>query len=41
MVKKVELTDFKHGKVIGFHEAGDSEKTISKKLAIAKLPFII
>ena len=25
MVKKAELTDFEHGKVIGFHKAGDSE----------------
>ena len=36
MVKKVELTDFEHGIVIGFHEAGDSERTISKKTGYGK-----
>ena len=36
MVKKAELIDFEHGKVIGFHEAGDSERTISKKNGYSK-----
>ena len=36
MVKKAELTDFERGKVIGFHEAGDSERTISKKTGYGK-----
>ena len=36
MVKKAELTDFEHGKVIGFHKAGDSERTISKKTNYGK-----
>ncbi len=36
MVKKTELIDFEHGKVIGFHEAGDSERTISKKTNYGK-----
>ena len=36
MVKKAELTDFKYGKVIGFHKAGDFEKTISKKIGYGK-----
>ena len=36
MVKKAELTDFECGKVIGFHEAGDSKRTISKKTNYGK-----
>src|ERR1043165_3952156 len=36
MVKKAELIDFEHGKVIGFHEAGDSKRTISKKTGYSK-----
>src|ERR1044072_9860423 len=36
MVKKVELTDFKHGKIIGFYKAGDFERTISKKTGYGK-----
>ncbi len=31
MVKKKELSDFKHGKIIGFYEGGNSERAISKK----------
>jgi transposase len=36
MVKNRELTDFERGKVIGFYEAGDSERTISKKTGFGK-----
>ena len=36
MVKKKELTDFERGKIIGFYEAGDSERTISKKTGYGK-----
>uniref|UniRef100_U9TIM9 Transposase Tc1-like domain-containing protein n=1 Tax=Rhizophagus irregularis (strain DAOM 181602 / DAOM 197198 / MUCL 43194) TaxID=747089 RepID=U9TIM9_RHIID len=31
MVKTRELSDFERGRVIGFYEAGDSERTISEK----------
>lgn len=31
MVKKKELIDFERGKIIGFYEAGDSERDISEK----------
>ncbi|UZO03735.1 uncharacterized protein OCT59_024138 [Rhizophagus irregularis] len=36
MVKKRELTDFERGKVIGFYEAGDSERAISNKTGYGK-----
>jgi len=36
MVKKKEMTDFERGKIIGFYEAGDSERTISKKTGYGK-----
>ena len=36
MVKKTELTDFEHRKVIGFYKAGDSERTIVKKTGYGK-----
>jgi transposase len=36
MVKTKELTDFERGKVIGLHEAGDSERTISAKTGYGK-----
>lgn len=36
MVKKKELTDFDRGKIIGFHEAGDSERMISNKTGFGK-----
>src|SRR6266540_1879886 len=36
MFKKTELIDFEQGKVIGFHEVGDSERTISKKTNYGK-----
>src|SRR5687768_3815628 len=36
MVKTMELTDFEHEKVIGFHEAGDSERTIVQKTGYGK-----
>src|SRR6266542_5020103 len=36
MVKKADLTDFELGKVFGFHEASDSERTISKKTNYGK-----
>ena len=37
MVKRKELTDFERDKVIGFYEAGDSERTISKKTGYGKM----
>src|SRR5438046_479148 len=36
MVKTKELTDFEHGKVIGFHEAEDSKRDISNKTGYGK-----
>jgi transposase len=36
MVKTKELTDFERGKVIGFYEAGDSERAISRKTGYGK-----
>lgn len=36
MVKTRELTDFERGKVIGYYEAGDSERAISKKTGYGK-----
>jgi transposase len=36
MVKTRELTNFERGKVIGFYEAGDSERTISNKTGYGK-----
>src|SRR2546423_7007977 len=36
MVKTKELSDFKRGRVIGLHEAGDSERTISAKTGHGK-----
>ena len=36
MVKTKELTDFERGKVIGFHEAGDSKRDISNKTGYGK-----
>ena len=36
MVKKKELTDFERGRIIGFHESGDSERTIVKKTGYGK-----
>ncbi len=36
MFKKKELTDFARGKIIGLYEAGDSERTISKKTGYGK-----
>ena len=36
MVKTRELTDFKHGKIIGLYKAGESEKDISKKTGYGK-----
>ena len=36
MVKKKKLSDFECGKVIGFYEAGDSERIISQKMGYGK-----
>jgi transposase len=36
MVKKKELTDFERGKIIGYYEAGDSERAISEKTGYGK-----
>jgi transposase len=36
MAKTRELTDFERGKVIGFYEAGDSERAISRKTCYGK-----
>ncbi|GBC31699.2 IS630 family transposase [Rhizophagus irregularis DAOM 181602=DAOM 197198] len=36
MVKTRELSDFERGRVIGFYEAGDSERTISEKTGYGK-----
>jgi hypothetical protein len=41
MVKTRELTDFECRKVIGFYEAGNSKKVISRKQNMVKLSFII
>ncbi len=36
IVKKKELTVFKHGKIIDFYEAEDSKRAISKKTEYEK-----
>ncbi|CAB4404335.1 unnamed protein product [Rhizophagus irregularis] len=36
MVKTKELSNLKHGRIIGLHEAGDSERTISRKTSYGK-----
>ncbi|GBC34519.2 IS630 family transposase [Rhizophagus irregularis DAOM 181602=DAOM 197198] len=36
MVKTKELSNFERGRIIGLHEAGDSEKTISRKTGYEK-----
>ncbi|EXX68623.1 uncharacterized protein OCT59_018201 [Rhizophagus irregularis] len=36
MVKIKELTDFEREKVIGYYEAGDTEKAISEKTGYGK-----
>jgi transposase len=36
MVKTKELSTFERGRVIGLHEAGDSERTISSKTGYGK-----